>query len=409
MLGEAGAAILSGWDAQDEVPFGVEELFFSRTDKAGIIECGNAVFQRISQYSWDELIGKPHKIVRHPDMPRSAFWLLWEMLKSGRPVGAYVKNRARDGRPYWVFAVALPVPGGYLSVRLKPTSDLFRAVQGEYAALSRREAAERLTPEASAAALLARLAELGFPDYADFMAKALATELEARAAQLGRTPDARQAVFRELVGPAAGVLERSQAIARLYRRNQHVSMNFRVLAAQAGREGAALSVVSSNYSQILDEAQQNVEAFLAAAERMRAAVTQGLFLASAASLLNETAAIFRSEAGAAAGGHDFLAESRAAEVAFSQGAAQGLSELIASARIFQQRCAEMNRLTAALEVTRIMGKVECAHHAAFRDGPLAQLLDDLDKFQQDIGTGLRTIDHATAGIASSAQRLIARA
>jgi len=82
----------------DEISFAIEELFYSRTDQSGIILSGNSVFQRVSIYGWNELSGRPHKIVRHPDMPRAVFFLLWDTIKKGQPVGAYVKNRAKDGR-----------------------------------------------------------------------------------------------------------------------------------------------------------------------------------------------------------------------------------------------------------------------------------------------------------------------
>lgn len=92
-----------------EVPFTFEELFFSRTNWRGVILAGNSVFQRVSLYSWDELIQKPHNVIRHPDMPKGVFWLLWDTIKKGEPVGAYVKNRAKDGRYYWVFAIVTPI------------------------------------------------------------------------------------------------------------------------------------------------------------------------------------------------------------------------------------------------------------------------------------------------------------
>ena len=119
----------------EEVPFIFDELFFSRTDGRGVILAGNSVFQRVSHYSWNELIKKPHNVIRHPDMPKGVFWLLWDTIKRGDPVGAYVKNRAKDGRYYWVFAIITPVEGGYLSVRLKPSSDLFAVVAQEYKSL----------------------------------------------------------------------------------------------------------------------------------------------------------------------------------------------------------------------------------------------------------------------------------
>ncbi len=75
----------------------------SQTDKKGIIiEC-NDYFAEISGYSKDELIGQPHSIVRHPDMPRIAFKLLWDRIQSGHNLTAVIKNLAKDGRYYWVF------------------------------------------------------------------------------------------------------------------------------------------------------------------------------------------------------------------------------------------------------------------------------------------------------------------
>ena len=108
-----------------ESPFALSELFFSRTDLRGVIHSGNRVFTRVSGYTAAELAGRPHNIIRHPEMPRAVFELLWENLKADRPICAYVKNMAKDGSYYWVFASVYPVPGGYLSIRLKPTSAIF--------------------------------------------------------------------------------------------------------------------------------------------------------------------------------------------------------------------------------------------------------------------------------------------
>ncbi len=88
-----------------EAPFKIDETFYSRTDERGVIKSGNFVFRRVADYSWDEMIGAPHKIIRHPDMPKAVFWLLWDTIKRGEAIGAYVKNLAKDGLYYWVFAV----------------------------------------------------------------------------------------------------------------------------------------------------------------------------------------------------------------------------------------------------------------------------------------------------------------
>ena len=135
------AADVSG----DEAPFGLEELFFSRTDARGVIQSGNTVFQRVSEYDWDQLINAPHKLIRHPDMPRAVFQILWDRIKAGRTTGAYVKNRSQSGRYYWVYAIVSIIDGGYLSVRMKPTSDLSRAIVTEYANLKRLETEKDLS------------------------------------------------------------------------------------------------------------------------------------------------------------------------------------------------------------------------------------------------------------------------
>ncbi|MFN3311833.1 MAG: PAS domain-containing protein, partial [Thermomonas sp.] len=141
---------------------------------------GNSVFQRVSQYSWEELLERPHNVIRHPDMPRGVFWLLWDRIRSGMPIGAYVKNRSKNGGYYWVYAIVTPVEGGYLSVRLKPTSALLSVVEAEYGKLRDAEAAQKLSPADSAQLLLTRLPELGYRDYVTFMGGALTREILER-------------------------------------------------------------------------------------------------------------------------------------------------------------------------------------------------------------------------------------
>jgi len=98
--------------------FAATELFFSTTDLKGRIQRANSVFQRIAAWSWEELEKKPHNIIRHPDMPRIVFQILWDYIQEGRPVVAFVKNLAHDGRYYWVVALVTPMPDGYLSSAL---------------------------------------------------------------------------------------------------------------------------------------------------------------------------------------------------------------------------------------------------------------------------------------------------
>ena len=86
----------------NEIKLSNKRYIVSKTDAKGIIEYGNDYFVEISGYSEAELIGKPHNIVRHPDMPKIAFKLMWDRIKEGRNFMAVVKNLAKDGSYYWV-------------------------------------------------------------------------------------------------------------------------------------------------------------------------------------------------------------------------------------------------------------------------------------------------------------------
>ena len=88
----------------EEITFSKKKFIVSRTDLKGKITFINKNFCEISGYSEDELIEKPHNIVRHPDMPRAIFYLVWKALLSGRPISSIVKNLNKDGRYYWVIA-----------------------------------------------------------------------------------------------------------------------------------------------------------------------------------------------------------------------------------------------------------------------------------------------------------------
>ena len=98
----------------------------SKTDLKGRITYINDDFIEASGFTVDELIGQPHNIVRHPDMPEEAFEDLWATLKAGRPWTGLVKNRCKNGDHYWVVANATPIReggsvSGYMSVRTRPT------------------------------------------------------------------------------------------------------------------------------------------------------------------------------------------------------------------------------------------------------------------------------------------------
>lgn len=113
------------------------EFIYSRTDLKGTILEANDAFARISAYTPEEMVGQPHSLVRHPDMPKEAFADMWADLKAGRPWRGLVKNRRKDGGYYWVVANASPVREngrlvGYQSVRGKPSRQEIAAADAAY-------------------------------------------------------------------------------------------------------------------------------------------------------------------------------------------------------------------------------------------------------------------------------------
>ena len=127
------------------VTFAENEIIVSKTDTRGVITYANRVFQRVSGYTEGELIGAPHNLLRHPEMPRCVFKLLWDTIQSGKEVFAYINNLAKNGDYYWVFAHVTPsydLEGqqvGYHSNRRVPYPDGLDAIQPIYARLLSEE------------------------------------------------------------------------------------------------------------------------------------------------------------------------------------------------------------------------------------------------------------------------------
>lgn len=129
------------------LPEGV--FIYSRTDLKGRITEANAAFAEISGYSREEMLGEPHNLIRHPDMPAAAFADLWANLKAGRPWKGLVKNRRKDGGYYWVEANASVVREGgqitgYQSVRSCPNRDQIKAAEAAYARISAGDTSIRI-------------------------------------------------------------------------------------------------------------------------------------------------------------------------------------------------------------------------------------------------------------------------
>lgn len=124
-----------------EKTFGENELIVSRTDTRGIITYCNRTFINISGYSEAELLRKPHSIIRHPDMPKAVFKLLWDTVSNNQEIFAYVKNMCKNGEFYWVLAHVTPTHDqagniiGYHSNRRLPKRKAIETISKIYASL----------------------------------------------------------------------------------------------------------------------------------------------------------------------------------------------------------------------------------------------------------------------------------
>ncbi|MGY1726078.1 PAS domain-containing protein [Geodermatophilus sp. SYSU D01062] len=168
----------------EERTFAAEELIVSKTDPRGVITYANDVFLRVGAYSLDEVIGQPHNLIRHPEMPRAVFKLLWDTLAARQELFAYINNLAADGAHYWVLAHVTPSYGadgsvvGYHSNRRRPSR---RAVDRVRPIYERLLAEERRHPNARAAVaasseLFDRLIAEHAASYEDFVWSVVAQE-----------------------------------------------------------------------------------------------------------------------------------------------------------------------------------------------------------------------------------------
>ena len=124
-----------------ERTFAADTFIVSKTDKKGIITYANDVFLDIADYTMDEVLGKPHNMIRHPGMPRCIFKTLWTQIAAGKEIFAYVVNRTKFGDHYWVFAHVTPsfdangAIVGYHSNRRAPKPETIAIIQPFYSRL----------------------------------------------------------------------------------------------------------------------------------------------------------------------------------------------------------------------------------------------------------------------------------
>lgn len=387
--------------------FNFDELFFSTTNERGVILSGNDVFVRVSGYPKETMIGAPHSIIRHPDMPRAVFKLFWNMIQSGNPIAAYVKNLAADGTYYWVFAFAFPMEGGYLSIRVKPSSAFFDAAKVIYAKVLEFEKEAELS--ASLDLLNSEILAAGFKSYSDFMIQAAFAELNAlegkksegnaqkisgAAADISNLSHESSEILKSCFEKIQGFQGSNQSFVKTmtelsesFKKLKYISLNMTISAAKFHETGASLGVVAKEFSKTSEEIQGHLASLLdfvnivSSGVEKSAVCAVGLdtqmmmvdfFVRESIAKMNTSEHAFE----------DMLENRQHFSKLFRKGTTV-LSEEMASLEKHLSNVVEkvmdVRKLTTGLEVIRQMGAVESSRENEIRQ-TFIHYLDEMKKF-----------------------------
>lgn len=430
--------------------FRINEMFFSTTDRKGVIQSGNGVFERVSGYTWDQLFGEPHNVIRHPDMPRAVFRLVWGFLLKASPVAGFVKNLASDGRHYWVVAFLMPIASGrFLSIRFKPSSEWLPVVEHLYRRMCAcerdRGAAGLKGGEAMQAAedlLLGALRERGFASYDAFMRVLLHVELKSRDAAIaqhrltlfpaeltGGSDDARGASLRAI--HASGVTayrqidllyaqldefaalndklaEKSTFVLGLTREFRFIAFNAALRSARLGEDGRSLIVIADYLNTVSARLGGAVETLTQRIGAISDKLRQVIFNLAAARLQLEMVLGFGAELHAI-GGQEPAATRRQRmiedlQLAFAETierAVRTLVELERDLGLLGDSSADLRRLVLTLQVAQVGGLVEACR--LNEDDSFTVMFADLRLGVEGTKAALQELDEAGARLAVLAE------
>lgn len=391
-----------------EITLDDRELLYSRTDERGVIQEANTPFQRVSGYDWGELKDAPHKILRHPDMPKGLYYLYWEYLKQGKRVGAYVKNKAKDGRFYWVYAVVWPVDDGFISLRIKPNSKILENIKKIYSECLEEEA-NGLTPKRSAERLSERIGELEYASYENFMSDALSTEITERYRRAELAEEQSITRFMAMSKTLVDIRRETSDLMESFKAIRAVPMNMRIIASRLENSGGPISAISVNYGSMLDEMATWVKDFIEGDKstygRISTAIMQGQFLAGLSYLQKQLVSGYppNSESSLGDTGLDPEALDKDA-TQFRNETMEALKEVEVEAARLSRSVLDMKRYVTGLSSTRMMCKIESATLNQSGDS-LVGIVEQLDTCQDEIEQRLAKIVELNMVIQSNTSML----
>ena len=297
----------------------------------------------------------------------------------------------------------VPVEDGFMSGRIKPTGALFAQVGGLYDEMVRAETDQTLSPEKSADLLLARLKEMGFDSYKDFMSFALDQELTSRDAALGRSNSTKARAMATIRSGLQSTHREQAELLQDFDALQSVPTNMRIIASRLEPSGGPISAISDNYKFASTEISRRLEAFAGAetnlCRTMGQIVHDALFLSGVAQVMAELLRQFAAE------NHDASPIDKDKELAILRGferayAARSHAAILRAEQVsgeLNQASGEIRRMMLGLDTIRVMGRVESGRLGSGGVG-LASTIDQLDTRHAQITTRLQVLMDLSAGI-----------
>nr|BFD59956.1 hypothetical protein CKG001_20630 [Bdellovibrio sp. CKG001] len=381
------------------------------------------------------MIGAPHSLIRHPDMPRSVFKLFWDTLKADRPIGAYVKNLAGDGSYYWVYAFAFPIEDGYLSIRFKPSSAIFQEVQKIYGEIRDFEKGSD-DLEAGEKLLVESIQKRGFKNYEEFMVKAALTELNARAAQVQEqrqegAAGRENAQFTQIADVTNSTLTRLNdvfakvggfqssndvllatidSLDREFQNLKFISVNMTIAAAKFGNVASSLGVVSKEFSTLSGQIENNLSGLNTFVGNLAAVIQKCSLQASALNVQMLMVDFFVKESLTKLHqSEDAFAEMTANQKDFSglfRDYSANLRREVASLSKylsdFELAMGEVTKFITGLEVIRQIGAVESARVDEVKQA-FMHYLQQMDRFIQLLRSATSTIKKESGLLQANSQ------
>ncbi|ATH08138.1 hypothetical protein BIY24_09310 [Halobacteriovorax marinus] len=279
----------------------INEIFFSKTDLNGNIQFGNEVFTRICEFNLEDMQSRPHNIVRHPSMPKEVFKILWSYLESHKPVCSYVKNKTKNNKYYWVFALVIPLEDGHLSIRVKPTSSSLKKISELYDKCSKVEQ----EVGGISGTLIKSIKALGYSSYSDFMIQSIVDELKSRSEIIINNKDPNYEQHREFlrhINKFCSLKEISKDINSLveglskdFSTIKYVSISLLAMLEHYGAEASPLRVIVESFSTWSKDIQKILQSFIGINKKFNASLDKVRFKISTYSLQNEMSDYFKEE------------------------------------------------------------------------------------------------------------------